>query len=190
LQPAFNAEQYGEFLVDNNEAWEQFANSTDTANSGLREFVSGLIVCVNHADYGDYIADLEQGKFTEFGYITAQRYDPIQEIYRGAQDIPEEYKVTGFTEPAALKDTLTFSRIDVELARLAVVRGTVDVYRVSDRGAERLASITAVDTRLWESGKYEFAVKREDLPKLETLKAKLDTDLNKSAEREKHIPER
>jgi hypothetical protein len=48
---------------------------------------------------------------------------------------------------------------------------------------ERLAStIAAIDTRLWQSGKYEFAVKQEDLPKLETLKLELASAKNRTLE--------
>jgi hypothetical protein len=186
IQPAFNAEQYGEFCIDNNIFFEELLDSTKEADIGLREFIAGLIVCVDRTNYGEYLADLEQGKFTEFGYITVQKFDTIKEVYHGSQDIPAEFLVTGFNVSTAIakaEDTIAFCKIDTDLAQLATARAAVDVFRLSDRGTERLAStIAAIDTRLWQSGKYEFVVKQEDLPKLEPLKLELDSAKKRTLE--------
>jgi hypothetical protein len=86
VQPAFNAEQYGEFCIDNNIFFEELFDPREEVVVGLQEFIAGLIACVDRTNYGEYLADIEQGKFTEFGYITAQSFDPIKEVYHGPQE--------------------------------------------------------------------------------------------------------
>jgi hypothetical protein len=102
LQPAHNAMQYGEFLLDTTrdeyaELLRQLENSSDPLKNDFAAHIDRLEASVNAESYGKYAANEEGGVFTAYGYLT----EPVtpREIYRGSEDIPAEYRLFDRPEP-------------------------------------------------------------------------------------------
>jgi hypothetical protein len=105
LQPAYSAEQYGEFLV--NTARDEYAElfhgleySSDPLKNAFAAHIDRLEASVNAESYGKYAAAEERGVFTEYGYLTES--DGFRKIYRGPENIPAEFRVFA-EEPALVK---------------------------------------------------------------------------------------
>ena len=97
LQPFQNAEQYGKHLVKQGRA--QFADicqrmlfSKNPDEAMFANHYSNLEDSVNYTDYGNLIAEYEVGVFTQHGYMAMP--NPHPSTYRGAQDIPSEYRIS------------------------------------------------------------------------------------------------
>ena len=101
LQPAFDEEQYGEFLVDKDKdyhtaAVDKLRLSSDPELNQLADYVGILEECVDVAAYALSMIAEEQGVFTETGYLTET--GEFEEIYEGPEDIPAEYQVFNLPE--------------------------------------------------------------------------------------------
>jgi hypothetical protein len=96
LQPAFNAKQYGDFLIqlekDNTSpGFEKLANSIIPDDRALAQYIQKLEMYVDAAAYGRAAAKEENGVFTEYGYLTGPNDEYIT-VYSGPEDMPE-YRV-------------------------------------------------------------------------------------------------
>ena len=60
---------------------------------------------IDTAQFGRYVAQREQGVFTEYGYLVKSG-DAWQKVHEG-QPVPEEYRVLSFPAPDLLRDTAT-----------------------------------------------------------------------------------
>ncbi|MDL2237848.1 antirestriction protein ArdA [Christensenellaceae bacterium OttesenSCG-928-K19] len=105
LQPAFSAEQYGEFLIEaakDNSAhiFERLEKSDDYDERGFAEYILRLEAHVDVAAFGRGVIAEENGILTEYGYL-AER-GPFQETYRGPEDIPMEYRIFSAMPPPML----------------------------------------------------------------------------------------
>ena len=97
LQPAFNEEQYGDFLLDTQKdeasgMFRRFEESADPDEKAFADYVLRLEAHINPSDFGRGIAEEEGGVFTKYGYITAGE-NPFIEVYRGIGDVPSEYRL-------------------------------------------------------------------------------------------------
>lgn len=105
LQPAYTEKQYGDFLIESkmdefHELYSRFENSTDPLE---RLFLSHSIhfdAKIDAVDYARYVIEKENGVFSEYGYLTQN--DNFRNIYRGAHDLPEEYRL-GNHKPEVLR---------------------------------------------------------------------------------------
>lgn len=107
LQPAFSAEQYGEFHRDMArdeyaDILERLERSSDLINKDFSSYIVDMESSLDLAAYGRLQAEREGGVFTKHGYLT--EVGVFEEIYRGPQDIPGEYCV--FAEPEPDHDPL------------------------------------------------------------------------------------
>ena len=96
IQPAFSAEQYGEFLIDTakdntSAVFDKLEHSEYSDERELAQYILRLEAHVDAAAYGRAAAELENGVFTESGYLTES--EGFREVYRGPEDIPAEYRV-------------------------------------------------------------------------------------------------
>lgn len=96
LQPAFNEEMYGEFLLqmekDNtSNAFERLEKSADQEERELARHILRLEEHVDVKAYRREFVQAEKGVFTKYGYI-AERGE-FSEVYRGLEDIPREYRL-------------------------------------------------------------------------------------------------
>ena len=102
LQPAFSEEQYGEFLLETRKdaTAEAFMRLEKSDNPKDRELAAHILLMesyVNCVAYGRDAIDEESGVITEHGYITGG--GEFQEIYRGPDDVPLEYRVLPYLDP-------------------------------------------------------------------------------------------
>ncbi|MDR1669201.1 MAG: antirestriction protein ArdA [Oscillospiraceae bacterium] len=97
LQPAFSAEQYGEFLIDMDYdtcvVVDRLKQSKDPAERLLFKFISRLEGAVDSEKYGYNAAKEEDGVFTERGYLTENEND-FKTVYCGSEGVPAEYILT------------------------------------------------------------------------------------------------
>ena len=97
LQPAFSAEQYGEFLIDIDYdtcvVIDRLEQSKDPAERKLFKFITRLTGAVDSEKYGYNAAKEEDGVFTERGYLTENEND-FKTVYHGLKDIPAEHILT------------------------------------------------------------------------------------------------
>jgi hypothetical protein len=106
LQPAYNAEQYGEFLVEvdkdnTSPVFDKLEHSANPEERALAQYILRLEASVDAAAYGRAAAEEEKGVFTGHGYLTKQK--ALDETYTGINDIPPEHRVFAYPErePAA-----------------------------------------------------------------------------------------
>jgi len=97
LQPAYNENQYGDFLMsfeqDNtHEAFNRLVNSENPQDNQLAEYIERLEEAVDKDYYGSRAAKRECGDFTKFGYLTTSA--DVQTKYHVIGDIPLEYRLT------------------------------------------------------------------------------------------------
>jgi hypothetical protein len=95
-QPAYNARDYGEFLVDMLRddtalSYLGLEKSQDEGDRDLAKFINRLENAVDYTRFGRLYAAEEKGVFTEAGYIT--EVGEYKESYRDPEDIPSEYHV-------------------------------------------------------------------------------------------------
>jgi hypothetical protein len=114
LQPAFDAKQYGEHLLevshdDIAKTIERLMNSEKSDDNELSEYIERLEAAVDAERFGQYAALEEKGVFTDAGYIT--KCGEFKETYHSQEDIPAELRV--FTAPSREP---TFIIKDVEIA--------------------------------------------------------------------------
>jgi len=97
VQPAYNVEQYGEFLLDmyKNEYAEVF-KSLETSDYpeeySFARYIERLETHVDPAAFGRAIAEEENGVFTDCGYLSEK--DAIKELYKELTGVPPEYRVS------------------------------------------------------------------------------------------------
>lgn len=101
LQPAFDAEQYGEFMLevekDNTSAvFDRLEKSADSDERAFAKYIVQLEKNVDEAAYGRSVAEKEKGVFTEHGYLTEG--EGFEEIYHGQEDIPTVYHLYNYSE--------------------------------------------------------------------------------------------
>ena len=98
IQPAFDAEMYGEFLVEirlqdeHAAVFNRLNESKDPAERAFAAHIEKLEAHVDREEFGRAVAREEGGVFTDSGYLTGG--DGVRELYRGAFDIPAEYRLT------------------------------------------------------------------------------------------------
>lgn len=125
LQPAENAEHYGEFLIETEkdntfEIFNRLEQSSNPDERAFAQYVLRLESSVDEGAYGRAIAEEEQGHFTENGYLTEQ--NGFEGIYKGIQDIPTEYRVFVMPEPEPLLKVEN-TDLTVLLAKMHAVGG-------------------------------------------------------------------
>jgi len=131
LFPVFDERQYGEILVDSMnwdkhaDAITRLAESENPQDNELAKYVEKLEKHTDHMAFGVTTAKEEGGVFTDRGYLTGG--DGLQEIYKGIQDIPDEYRI--FTKPGEMIMPiikLDDVNIPAELMKLHAVCGVMD----------------------------------------------------------------
>lgn len=110
LQPAYSPEMYGDFLLgmekDNTaEVFRRLEQSTDPDELAFVQYVLRLEAYIDESAYGRGVAEEESGVFTQHGYLTES--EGFEEIYRGPEDIPAEYRVFAYPEPKQYVKTET-----------------------------------------------------------------------------------
>jgi hypothetical protein len=193
LQPAYDAEQYGEFLREKyqdetSDLYGRMQSSADTEEQSLAKYVALLEWSLEPRNLGEAAAEEESGQalrlwsflITDFGYVTPNGYNPVEEKYRSVQDIPSEYIVSAqiakAEQPAPLMELYA---VEAEIAKKLLALGYADVYNLSKSGAMKLEQMDALNTNLWKSPESEFAVRRGDLPALDRLKARESAEHSK-----------
>lgn len=116
LQPAFNAEQYGEFLIEmekdgSSPVFEKLEHSESSDERALAAYILRLEAHVDAAAYGRSIAVEEKGVFTNHGYI-ADRGE-FKTLYRSPEDIPAEWRVVGAIPSAQERQPVMVSNTDL-----------------------------------------------------------------------------
>jgi hypothetical protein len=79
-----------------------------------------------------------------------------------------------------------FLRVSQDAAKEILARGDAEVFRLMPGGAERLEQIDVVKSGLWFSEYREFAVRRDDLPKLDKWAERAAGELLRQSERGAH----
>ena len=75
--------------------------------SGMVDMPEGWKGGIDTAQFGRYVAQQEQGVFTEYGYLVKSG-DAWQKVHEG-QPVPEEYRVLSFPAPEVLRDSANIS---------------------------------------------------------------------------------
>ena len=128
LQPAFSPEQYGAFQIEI--ARDEFAErmnsleqSSDIDDQSFCAYIAGIEAHVDLRSYGKYLAEMEGGVFTDYGYL--EQTGGFEDVYHGIQDIPAEFQVSPFREPQPL---LKLEKADLTeaLTKLHTVTGHAD----------------------------------------------------------------
>ncbi len=96
LMPVFSEEGYGEHLLDTEKdnmahIFDRLIESKDEDERTFAEYVQRLEAHVDARAYGMDAAEKENGVFTDHGYLA--KYGEFKEVYRGPQDIPDEYRL-------------------------------------------------------------------------------------------------
>jgi hypothetical protein len=97
LQPAYNARQYGEFLMDDNgdrfaEIFAALENSSLPSAREFAEYAKEIEKFVDREKYGKAAAIAEHGVFVHSGYLTKTAAD-FARLYNGSHDIPRQCRV-------------------------------------------------------------------------------------------------
>jgi hypothetical protein len=97
LQPAFSEEAYGEHRLewdydDCAEVISRLEKSKDPAERSLAKHIQILHRAVDNEAYGYQLAKEEGGVFTSHGLISQE--SGLEAVYRGIQDLPEEYRTS------------------------------------------------------------------------------------------------
>ncbi len=104
LQPAFDAEQYGEFLLQDaqemsTQVFERLEQSEEIEERRLAAHITRMEKLVSPAAYAESVIAEEKGAFSEYGYLTL--HGELDEKYHGAMDIPSEFRLLGEEKPPA-----------------------------------------------------------------------------------------
>jgi len=161
LQPAYNAEQYGEFHRDL--ARDEYAgivnrllNSEDAKDRDFASYIEDVEENLNLTFYGHLQAEREDGVFTEQGYLT--RTGEFEEVYRSHHDLPDDFKVYAASEVTVPEHepivSAVYTYAGADNARLSE---TVDFPASEERIAELLnnAAINGADERIFFVESYE-----------------------------------
>lgn len=101
LQPAFTAEEYGEFLRDTIlDVFGNIANDYLKDSKIFGNFMTSLDEIEKYIDtekFGNDTAEKEGGYFTDFGYLLQDA--ETTKHYKGISDVPPEYRVYVYPEP-------------------------------------------------------------------------------------------
>ncbi|MCL2078738.1 MAG: antirestriction protein ArdA [Oscillospiraceae bacterium] len=121
LQPAYDAKQYGDFLLDmqKDDTAEFFQKLEKSENPDVRAFAQYILrleAYIDPAAFGRGAAKEENGAFTEHGYLT-EAEDKFQTLYHGSQDVPAEYRI--LTQPGEVI-TPPIKIADVDIAATLV----------------------------------------------------------------------
>ncbi|MCL2816417.1 MAG: antirestriction protein ArdA, partial [Oscillospiraceae bacterium] len=143
VQPCFDAEMYGDFLVENwlqdvhADAFNRLKKSDDPAD---RAFAAHIEKLETHADkeaFGLAAVKDENGVFTEQGYLSGG--DGLLEIYRSPEDIPVELFVQE-EYPAELRSLSRYITPDADKSELAYL---ADIIAGMDGEQRRLFDTVA-----------------------------------------------
>ena len=118
-----------------------------------QEWKSGI----DTTQFGRYIAQQEQGAFTEYGYIVKSG-DEWQRIHEG-QPVPEEYRVMAFPRPEVMRDEIKTRQAAVLTAEAPRPQPVIPIDINGKNNAERMKEITdrleAGIQALFESEQYK-----------------------------------
>jgi hypothetical protein len=122
LMPAFDEEAYGEYLIESFEyedAYTRLKESQAPDDRALAGYIESLERHVDRESYGREAIEQGQGILTSAGLLFIS--GDIEELYRGAQDIPREFRLFGDSAPRLLK--VTNVELAPFLAKLHAVAG-------------------------------------------------------------------
>ena len=156
-------------LLDYAENTDCFVLINAKDNRSLGEYYlndSGLFVvpdpwkpAIDTDRLGSFIANEEQGTFTDYGYIL-RTSDEWQRVHEG-QPVPEEYRVMAFPAPEILRDEAPARTVQPEVApttEAAAPPPVVPIILNSQNSADRMKEITdRLETgiqELFESERY------------------------------------
>ncbi|MDR0813899.1 MAG: antirestriction protein ArdA [Oscillospiraceae bacterium] len=96
LQPAFSLREYGEYLMltmqDNfASAFERLRTSENDDDRRLADYIVDLESAVDAEEFGRAAAEIDQGIFTDKGYLTV--HSNFREYYLGKENIPKELRL-------------------------------------------------------------------------------------------------
>lgn len=118
-----------------------------------QEWKSGI----DTTQFGRYIAQQEQGAFTEYGYIVKSG-DDWQRVHEG-QPVPEEYRVMAFPQPEVMRDEIKTRQAAVLTAEAPQPQPVIPIDLNGKNNAERMKEITdrleAGIQALFESEQYK-----------------------------------
>ena len=118
-----------------------------------QEWKSGI----DTTQFGRYIAQQEQGAFTEYGYIVKSG-DKWQRVHEG-QPVPEEYRVMAFPQPEVMRDEIKTRQAAVLTAEAPQPQPVIPIDLNGKNNAERMKEITdrleAGIQALFESEQYK-----------------------------------
>ena len=118
-----------------------------------QEWKSGI----DTTQFGRYIAQQEQGAFTEYGYIVKSG-DKWQSVHEG-QPVPEEYRVMAFPQPEVMRDEIKTRQAAVLTAEAPQPQPVIPIDLNGKNNAERMKEITdrlkAGIQALFESEQYK-----------------------------------
>ncbi len=124
--------------------------------SGMVDMPDEWKPAIDTAALGKHIAGLEQGAFTEYGYIVKSG-DQWQRVYEG-QPVPEEYRVLSFPPPQVERDEASRPQREPEQTGPAS-QPVIPIVLTGRNNAERIKEITdkleAGIQALFESERYK-----------------------------------
>ncbi len=124
--------------------------------SGMVDMPEAWKPAIDTAALGKHIAGLEQGAFTEYGYIVKSG-DQWQRVYEG-QPVPDEYRVLSFPPPQVERDEASRPQREPEQTAPAS-QPVIPIVLTSRNNAERMKEITdkleAGIQALFESERYK-----------------------------------
>jgi hypothetical protein len=169
ILPHTSPEQYGQAMLDDADngmfaAWKELRESVNSNDHEFAEFMSYLFAAVTPEALGEVIADIENGVFTEYGYVTQLVYAPIREDYHSKSDIPAEYRLS--LEPTEIIGLTAISAVD---AKALTADGNATVYVQDGEHLRRLQPLEAMNDRIWTDGN-RFLFDRSDVQKLDELR--------------------
>ncbi|MEA5003782.1 MAG: hypothetical protein VB081_09810 [Christensenella sp.] len=154
LQPAGNARQYGDFLLEvaRNEHAEAFYKMEQSDNPAERAFAAYVVRLEKHTNfesYGQEMAKTENGWFTEHGYVTDRGEFP--ELYHGSEDIPLGLRIFSGPPPPMMATDMDMPAF---LAQLHAVAG--DFSRDAEHNVGILSKLQSAEYLLLMDGSGAF----------------------------------
>jgi hypothetical protein len=153
--PAFDEEAYGEYLIESFEcedAYRRLKASQAPDDRALAEYIESLERHVDEESYGREGIKKGGGILTSGGLLFIS--GDIEELYRGAQDIPQELRLFDGLEPGLLK------AVGVELmpflAKLHAVAG--EYPRDAGYNLKTLAALRSNEYLLLLDGKSAYLI--------------------------------
>ena len=137
-------------LLDYTENTDCFVLINAKDNRSLGEYYlndSGLFVvpnpwkpAIDTDRLGSFIANEEQGTFTDYGYIL-RTSDEWQRVHEG-QPVPEEYRVMGFPQPEVLREAVQTRQETAPTAEAPSQPQVIPIILNSKNSADRMKEIT------------------------------------------------